>query len=120
PSPHLRLRQAYQEEKGNMERIFALTPIPCIVLDSSFHILQVSARYLGLSKFSAEECVGLSIYDFVKTKVPVPDVASVRHAIESAISIKDVYIVDGIGVPNGSFWRIRTIPIFDKDELLYV
>src|SRR5271169_6519746 len=29
------------EEKGNMERIFALTPIPCIVLNSSFHILQV-------------------------------------------------------------------------------
>src|SRR5277367_1952163 len=103
-----------------MERIFALTPIPCIVLDSSFHIVQVSARYLALSKLSPEECVGLSIYDFVQTKVHVPDVASVRHAIETAISIKDVYILDGIGGPNGSFWRLRAIPIFDKDELLYV
>ena len=103
-----------------MERIFALTPIPCIILDSSFHIVQVSASYLALSKFSPEECVGLSIYDFVETKIPVPDVASVRHAIETAISIKDVYIMDGIGVPNGGFWRVRTIPIFDKDELLYV
>jgi osomolarity two-component system sensor histidine kinase TcsA len=103
-----------------MERIFALTPIPCIVLDSSFHIVQVSARYLALSKFSPEECIGLDIYDFVETKVPVPDVASVRHAIETAISIKDVYIIDGISVPDGSFWRVRTIPIFDKDELLYV
>ena len=103
-----------------MERIFALTPIPCIILDSSFHIVQVSASYLALSKFSPEECVGLSIYDFVETKIPVPDVASVRHAIETAISIKDVYIMDGIGVPNGGFWRVRTIPVFDKDELLYV
>src|ERR1700733_6253282 len=103
-----------------MERIFALTPIPCVVLDSSFHIVQVSARYLALSKFSPEECVGLNIYDFVKTKVPVPDVASVRHAIETAISIKDVYTIDGIGVRDGSFWRVRAIPIFDKDELLYV
>jgi osomolarity two-component system sensor histidine kinase TcsA len=103
-----------------MERIFALTPIPCIVLDSSFHILQVSARYLALSKIEPEECVGLSIYDFVQTKVHVPDVASVRHAIKTALSIKDVYILDGIGGPNGGFWRVRTIPIFDKDELLYV
>ena len=103
-----------------MERIFALTPISCIVLDSSLHIVQVSARYLALSKFSPEECVGLSIYDFVQTKVHVPDVASVRHAIETALSIKDVYILDGIGGPNGKFWRVRAIPIFDKDELLYV
>jgi osomolarity two-component system, sensor histidine kinase TcsA len=103
-----------------MERIFALTPVPCIVLDSSFHIVQVSARYLALSKFSSEECVGLSIYDFVQTKVHVPDVTSVRHAIETALSIKDVYIMDGIGGPNGRFWRVRTVPIFDNDELLYV
>jgi osomolarity two-component system, sensor histidine kinase TcsA len=103
-----------------MERIFALTPIPCLVLDSSFHIVQVSASYLALSKFSLEECVGLSIYDFVETKVPVPDVASVRHAIQMALSSKDIYIIDGIGVANGSFWRLRTIPVFEKDELLYV
>jgi osomolarity two-component system, sensor histidine kinase TcsA len=103
-----------------MERIFALTPISCIVLDSSLHIVQVSARYLALSKFSPEECIGLGIYDFVQTKVHVPDVASVRHAIETALSIKDVYILDGIGGLNGSFWRVRAIPIFDKDELLYV
>src|SRR3954452_11422310 len=103
-----------------MERIFALTPIPCIVLDPSLHIVQVSARYLALSKFSPEECIGLNIYDFVETKVPIPDVASVRHAIEKAISIKDVYIMDGISLPNGDVWRVRTIPFFDKDELLYV
>jgi osomolarity two-component system sensor histidine kinase TcsA len=103
-----------------MERIFALSPIPCIVLDSSFHIIQVSASYLALSKFSPEECMGLSIYDFVETKLPVPDVASVRRAVETAISTKDVHTMDGIGVPDGSFWRVRIIPVFDKDELLYV
>lgn len=107
-------------QTGTMERIFAFTPIPCLVLDSTFHIIQVSPSYLALAKLPLEECVGLDIYDFVESKVPVPDAATLRHAIQTALSIKDVYILDGISVANGTFWRVRTIPIFDKDELLYV
>jgi osomolarity two-component system sensor histidine kinase TcsA len=103
-----------------MERIFALTPVPCLVLDSAFRIIQVSESYLALAKFPLEECVGIDIYEFVESKVPVPDAATLRHAIQTALSIKDVYVLDGISVANGTFWRVRTIPIFDKDELLYV
>lgn len=102
-----------------MDRILALTPVPSLVLDVSFTIVQASKSYLDISKFTLEECVGLGIYEFVEAKVPVPDVASMRLAIETALATKDVHIMDGIGAAD-HYWRVRTIPIFDEDKLLYV
>jgi osomolarity two-component system, sensor histidine kinase TcsA len=102
-----------------MDRILVLTPIPSIVLDSSFHIVQVSASYLAISKFRSEDCLGLSIYEFVEVSVLLPDVASVRHAIQTAVAVKDIHIMDGIRAAD-HYWRVRTIPIFDEDKLLYV
>ncbi|KAJ9654100.1 hypothetical protein H2201_009050, partial [Coniosporium apollinis] len=103
-----------------MNQIIALTPVASIILNSSFRILQVSASYLGLLQLTSEECIGRNIHEHVQANMSVPDVTSVRHAVDTAVATKRVYTSEDILVEDGSYWNVRAIPIFDKDNLLYV
>ena len=106
--------------KGNMDRIHTLTPIPSIFLNPSLRIIHASASYLAVSKFSLEECVGFNVYEFVQSKLQAPDVPSIRLAIQTALATRTVYVLEGIKSADSTYWSVRTIPIFDQGDLLYI
>jgi len=103
-----------------MERIFALTPVPTIVLDESLRIIQVSASYWTRSKLCATACSNLHIYDFIQTKATGLTVLSLQQAIDTAITSKQASTVNGIQGNDTTYWRFQVIPIFEGDRLLYI
>ncbi|EMC93177.1 hypothetical protein BAUCODRAFT_230062 [Baudoinia panamericana UAMH 10762] len=105
---------------GLSDRIFANTPVPTVILDQTLTIRHVSKSYYALSSRTPEELIGENIYGFVEQKVPVPDVATVRGAIETAIATGNVQTIHDIPTPDGSFYSMRTTPIVEDGELLYI
>ncbi|KAJ9654249.1 hypothetical protein H2201_009026 [Coniosporium apollinis] len=117
---HFSVRLPASRTVEMMDQLLALTPVPSIILNSSFRILQISASCLDLLQLTSEECIGRNIHELVQPNVSVPDVTSVRHAIDTAIATRKVYTSEDILVEGGSYRNVRAIPIFDKDDLLYV
>lgn len=103
-----------------LNRIFSLTPVPTIVLDSSFCVVQVSASHLAFSKLTREECIGLSIYALPPSKIPAPDVATLRSAICAAVTTQAVQVIDDVEVTPGTYFSLRLTPIYEGASLLYV
>ncbi|KAK2753117.1 hypothetical protein FQN55_005077 [Onygenales sp. PD_40] len=106
---------------GIMDRIIALSPVPSIITDDSFKIVEVSTSYLSFSKLSREDCIGVSVYDLAPSNIPAPDIETLRHTIDKAIALKSVCTIDGVEVtPNLYYCNLRVIPIFENGSLVYV
>jgi osomolarity two-component system sensor histidine kinase TcsA len=106
----------------SIDQVFAeLTPVPCVLLDSNLHILQASNSYLKQFNLTSDDCNGVSVYDLVRNKCLVPEEASLRRAVEAAITTKKVYatkdVTEGTRLHH---WWLRVIPIFKDDDLLYM
>jgi len=102
------------------DRILALTPVPSMLLDSSFHILQVSASLAGLVGASSNKYIGLGVYELADTESPQPHSACLRNTIQDAVDTKNIAVGENISATNGSCWHLGVIPIFDKDVLLFL
>lgn len=96
------------------------TPVPSVLLDSSFRIIQVSASYLALNHLISDECHGLNIYDLVKEKALIPGVAALQIVLANAIASKNVYSTRELQAVGRAYSSLRAVPIFDQDTLLYV
>ena len=109
--------------KSTGHPFLALTPIPTALLDPALRILQASASFLSLRKLTAEECIGVSIYEVSDAKVFLT--SAVRYVIETALAMKGVYATDAIQdvghtATTPRHWSLRAIPIFNGDDLLYL
>ncbi|PMD24716.1 sensor histidine kinase/response regulator Fos-1/TcsA [Hyaloscypha hepaticicola] len=104
------------------EAFAALTPIASALLDSSFHILQVSARYLTFNNLTSDECIGRNVFDLVKSKALVPGLVSLQLAIDRAIETKNVSVTSTSEYRDGRpfYASLRAVPIFEHDVLLYM
>jgi hypothetical protein len=77
---------------AQLEKIFILTAVPTIVLDSSLCICQVSDSHLCLSNLSRANIVGSSIFDIPLSTIPVASLPGSsgshtdRHIYESCPS----------------------------------
>ena len=103
-----------------LAQILALTPVPSIVLDAKLDIVEVSESYLSLTSTKWEECTGFNIYESISNRNPGADCVSIQHAIEKAIGSRGVYAIDDIYIASSKYWRLRLVPIFDGEELLFV
>ncbi|KAJ9650567.1 hypothetical protein H2198_010132 [Neophaeococcomyces mojaviensis] len=113
-----------------MERIFALTPVPTIVLDESLHIIQISTSFCTRSDLDATACRDLHIYDFVRTKTPELNVHSLQHAIDKALTTKQKAFSTTVNssvqknntttTSTTTSWHFQVTPIFEGDKLLYI
>jgi osomolarity two-component system sensor histidine kinase TcsA len=106
-----------------IDQVFAdLTPIPSLLLDNNLNILQASTTFLQGNSVTASQCYNKNIYDVVSECSLVPAVISWRKTIETAIATRSVYAnhtTVGFGVQQ-SQWCLRAVPIFDKNDLLYL
>lgn len=103
-----------------LEVFAALSPIAGLLLDPSLRVLNVSATYLALFNLTADDCIGLNVYELVHAKAINPGLTPLRHVIDTALETRALYTKSGIEAADRTFWSLRAVPIFDEDQLLYV
>ncbi|KFY04061.1 hypothetical protein V494_00416 [Pseudogymnoascus sp. VKM F-4513 (FW-928)] len=118
--PFRETETALRTFKPRLGQIFASTPVPSVVLDPKLDIVEVSKSYLSLTSTKREECVGINIYKSISDKNSGAVCVSIRYAIEVAIGSREVSTVDDVHVTSSKYCRVRLIPIFDGEELLFV
>ena len=102
-----------------MDRIFSLTSIPTIVLDSSSTILQVSRGFCDVTDFSPDDCIEFKLTDIVD-RIPFLHVSSIQQDIHHATITRRHCHSKPIAVKE-KFWKIHIVPIFEKSgELVYI
>lgn len=99
-----------------LEKIFILTPVPTIILDSSLRICEMSNSHLSLTNLTREDFVGCSIFDVLLSIIPISSLPVLLGAIQIAVSTKAVQI---IGQLLGSL-SLTMIPIFAASSFTYL
>lgn len=105
---------------GAMDRIFALSPIPTIVLDPTLRIVEISASYLSLLTESADDCRGQNVFEVLGARTEGAGSNVIRDTIQRALAAKNVLRSPAIAASDGKYRQIQTVPIFEGEELLYV
>lgn len=120
--PHRQSETAPQTQtpEPHLGQILALTPVPSLVLDHKHDIVEVSNSYLSLTSTKREECMGTNIYKFFSDKNPIADCLLIRSAVETAIESRGVHIVGDVRVSTEKTWRLRLVPIYNGEELLFI
>lgn len=104
-----------------MERIFTLTPTPTAVLDHTLCFAAVSQSYQQLFKTNLDDLHGKNFFDVILDVLDSTNYLIVKQLLQKAISTRKELKTDPIlGSVLPGHWRLRAIPIFDQDELLYV
>ncbi|KAL5364710.1 hypothetical protein BJX96DRAFT_168514 [Aspergillus floccosus] len=104
-----------------LSRIYRYTPIPTIVLDPSWCIVEVSNSHLAFSGQSRDDLLHACISDVPPQAIPVPDIATIYGALHAAVATNDIQTVENIHRSDiGAFFRLRVMPIFDESKLLYI
>ncbi|KAJ5907328.1 hypothetical protein N7495_000010 [Penicillium taxi] len=97
-----------------LRRIYRLTPTPTIVLDGSLRILEVSDSHRARFHHDRSQLIGSSIDKVAPEIIPVSDMLSMTHALDSAIATRTVQVLGSI---NHS---LRITPIWEDDNLIYI
>ncbi|EEQ87457.1 sensor histidine kinase/response regulator Fos-1 [Blastomyces dermatitidis ER-3] len=104
-----------------MDRIISLSPVPTIVLDPSFNIVEISRSQLDFCGLPRDECIGASVYDLHPSKIPVTSTDELRRGIDKAILLKSACKIDSIEVDSHAYYcNLRISPVFENDSLIYV
>lgn len=104
-----------------MDRIFALSPVPTLVLDNKLHIIVVSNSWRQLANVDCDHFSGMSLLDSVGGLLLPLDRESTLQLVQNAIaSRKDQKSEPLPGSATPNFWRVEAVPIFEGDELLYL
>ncbi|PGG99649.1 hypothetical protein GX51_06204 [Blastomyces parvus] len=104
-----------------MDRIISLSPVPTIVLDPSFNIVEISRSQLDFCGLSRDDCIGANVYELDPSKIPVTSTDELRRGIDKAITLKSACKIDSIEVDSRAYYcNLRISPIFESDTLIYV
>ncbi|OAP59846.1 hypothetical protein AYL99_04848 [Fonsecaea erecta] len=104
-----------------MERIFALSPTPTVVLDKDLQILTLSNAWQDQGPISLDIVRGKFFLETIDILHLPLDAVTTTQLIQGAITSRKEQRSEPVpGFKDNSHWRIRVVPIFDKDELLYV
>lgn len=104
-----------------MERIFTLSPTPTAVLDHTLRFTAVSESYQRLFKTDFDELHGRNFFDVIVEVLDSTNLVIVKQLVQDAISSRKEVKTDPIlGSVLPGHWRLRAIPIYDGDDLLYV
>lgn len=99
-----------------LEKIFILTPVPTIILNSSLRICEVSDSHLSLTNSTREDFVGCSIFNIPLSTIPISSLPILLGAIRIAVSMKAVQIISQLlGSPS-----LIITPIFAASSFTYL
>ncbi|EXJ93890.1 hypothetical protein A1O1_02283 [Capronia coronata CBS 617.96] len=122
PSPPLSpVSASVCKSSSGMERIFALSPSPTAVLDKDLRILSISNSAQKLCKLDLEQCRGRRFTDELDHLLMPVTHATTAKLIDDAVSTRREQRSEATaGTSLPGFWRLRVLPIYDMDELLYI
>lgn len=104
-----------------MERIFALTPTPTAVLDPNLCFCAVSKSYQDLFQIDLDLIHGKNFFDVIVEILDSTNYLIVKQLVQDTISTRLEQRTEPIlGSVLPGHWRLRAIPIYDEDELLYL
>jgi osomolarity two-component system sensor histidine kinase TcsA len=109
------------QKPPGIERIFALSPSPTVVLDRNLVIVTVSNSCQKLVNIRLDQCAGKRFLDLISDLLIPTNYAITTQLIQSAITTRKEQRSEP--VPGGAapgYWRILVVPIYEGDELLYV
>ncbi|KAH9205174.1 hypothetical protein DL95DRAFT_528969 [Leptodontidium sp. 2 PMI_412] len=112
--------QPSRGERSTGEAFEAFTPVPNVLLDSAFRIVQVSPSYLAFNHLTSHECLGHNLYDLAAAKTLSPGPSALQAVLDSAIATKNVSATRVHAAPGQFTASLRAVPIFEQDTLLYV
>ncbi|KAJ6118984.1 hypothetical protein N7471_013604 [Penicillium samsonianum] len=105
---------------ASLSRIYRYHPVPTLILDEDWCIVEVSDSHCTLGQ-SRDELVGTCACDVPVYIIPAPDTSTLYGALRTAISSKEVQIIQGIHVKSkNSIYQLRITPIFEKSSLIFV
>ncbi|KAJ5753335.1 uncharacterized protein N7511_007488 [Penicillium nucicola] len=104
---------------ASLSDIYRLTPKPTLVLDHSLHVVEVSNSHVATFSWSRDQLLTASVYDLPPTLVPSPNIASLSGAISTALSTRDVQVLEGVQVADAQY-SLSVTPIFQHDALIFV
>ncbi|KAJ6118296.1 hypothetical protein N7471_013763 [Penicillium samsonianum] len=106
---------------ASLGRIYRYHPVPTLILDEDWCIVEVSDSHCTFSGQSRDELVGTCACDVPVYIIPAPDTSTLYGALRTAISSKEVQIIQGIHVKSkNSIYQLRITPIFEKSSLIFV
>ncbi|EXJ69143.1 uncharacterized protein A1O5_08078 [Cladophialophora psammophila CBS 110553] len=104
-----------------MERIFALSPTPTVVLDKDFQVVMLSNAWRKLVHMPLEKVRGKNFLETIGDLGLPTDAVTTSQLIQGAIASRKEQRSEPLpGIPSPSYWRVRVVPIFDEDQLLYL
>ncbi|KAJ5319749.1 hypothetical protein PENANT_c026G09899 [Penicillium antarcticum] len=106
-------------EQASLSDIYRLTPKPTLVLDHSLHVVQVSNSHVAAFSWSRDQLLTSSVYNLPPSIVPSPNIISLSGAISTALSTRDVQIIENVQV-EATYYSLSVTPIFQNDALLFV
>lgn len=107
--------------EAKLGKVFALSPLPTLVLDKDLHIICASDGHLALTGYTRNEYLRRRIYDLPSHNIPTSDVQTLRHAITTAIATNTVQSIKDINIDCGQTnYFLQVVPIFEDGTLLYL
>ncbi|KAF9893305.1 hypothetical protein FE257_011735 [Aspergillus nanangensis] len=103
----------------SLSRIYRYTPIPTIILDASWCIVEVSDSHLAFSGRSRDSLLSTCICDVAPGAIPAPDIATLYGALRAALTTKETQVIENIHGTD-THHQLRVLPIFEGSELIYV
>ncbi|KIW32979.1 uncharacterized protein PV07_04485 [Cladophialophora immunda] len=109
------------QKPAGMERIFALSPTPTVVLDKDLRIIILSTSWQKQAHIPLDKVRGKSFLETIGDLLLPTDAVTTTQLIQGAIASREEKRSEPQpGITASSYWRVRVAPIFDEDELLYV
>lgn len=106
---------------ASMERIFALSPTPTVVMDKDLRIMTFSKSYEKLTNFQLGQCCGKNFLEVIDKMLVPTNYAATEKLIQDAIANRKEQTSEPLrGSMSPGFWQVRVVPIYDGDELLYI
>lgn len=121
--PYDPLERPSPASDSDLGRIFALSPLPTLVLDAKLQVVQVSDSHLSLSGYTRAEIIGHSVYDLPSHKVPARDVTGLHRSITHAMKTGTVQIIEDVDINDemGSrVFNVHITPIREEGDLRYL
>jgi osomolarity two-component system, sensor histidine kinase TcsA len=105
-----------------MERIFALSPVPILVLTPALTVLEASTGYLKIASIRRDQCVGASLDDALGDRLgQIFDQETIHNGVSEALARRIPYLSEIVGPLEEFYYRTRTTPVYEAaDKLVYI
>lgn len=105
-----------------VDEVFALNPIPSVILDPSLRVQRASDSFLQTTNLSSDEWQGSNYLELLRSRALASDADArrIRDAIDAAARTHKVQVWQHDATEAGAIGQLRVVPIVKDRTLLYL